>query len=139
MRFTTTIFTLAILAVSTQAIETASSGDEDAAKLLVHPGYPKYYPVKPYHHPPKPYHPPPRPYHPPPEVYPRSDPSAAAAAPQDQGESKLAVTSEDMDFDDENALDEEGNDKFMMPYYRRRMWGRLPYWYRPYRYRRYWY
>ncbi|KAF9968111.1 hypothetical protein BGZ70_006653 [Mortierella alpina] len=126
MHFATTIFTLAILAVSTQAIETASSGDGDAAKLLVHPGYPKYHPV--------------RPYRPPPRVFPRSDSLAAAAAPQDQGESKLAINSEDMDYEDENALDEAGNDKFVMPYPRRRMRGRRPYWYRPYRYRRrYWY
>ncbi|KAF9960286.1 hypothetical protein BGZ72_007409 [Mortierella alpina] len=124
MRFTTTIFSLAVLAASTQAIETAASGDADAAKILLHPiTYPKHYPVRPYR---------------PPKVYPRSELSAAAA-PQDQGENKIAIHSDDMDYEDENSLDEEGNDKFVMPYHRRRWWGRRPYWYRPYRYRRYWY
>ncbi|KAF9573990.1 hypothetical protein EC968_007676 [Mortierella alpina] len=120
MRFTTTIFTLAVMAASAQAIETAAAGDANAAKILLPITYPKHHPAHPYY---------------PPKLYPRS----ATATPQDQGESEIVVNSDYVNYEDENGLDEDGHDKFLMPYHRRRWWRRRPYWYRPHRYRRYWY
>ncbi|KAG0206770.1 hypothetical protein BGX28_001843 [Mortierella sp. GBA30] len=133
MYFNSMLLALAMVVAFTHALEEAAHGSTDATKILIAPyppswytGYPRYpdgYPTYPGR-----------------KIFTRSDPSVAAIAapkPEDlQGESKIAIGTEDVNYADEDSVDEEGNDKFWNPYYRR--WMYRPYWQGPYWYRHYW-